>query len=206
MNLPAFLLWVTLFSVFTVGFLWPRRKRDWLSAGVLEGFLISLFFEMFGIPLTVYVLATLFGFEFSGGSDTTLFGVPPPFRVALLVIVLLLVAGGILLVMYGWRNVYRGKGQLVTDGPYAHVRHPQYVGILMVTFGLIVWWPTVITAIMWPILAFMYFRLARREEEEMRKEFGEAYDEYCKRVRMFLPVRKRENSSTDSEEARLRQD
>ena len=190
LNLPAFLIWIVVFSIFTLGFLWPRRKRDWYSAGLLEGFLISLFFEMFGIPLTIYVLATVFGFELSAGSDTTLFGLPHPLRVVLLIAVIIMVVGGILLIVLGWKRIHGRRGELVTDGIYAHVRHPQYVGILKVTLGLFIWWPTIITGAMWPILAFMYFRLAKREEEDMRNRFGRAYDQYCEHVNMFIPIGK----------------
>ncbi|MFQ5884714.1 MAG: methyltransferase family protein [Thermoplasmata archaeon] len=190
LNLPAFILWVVIFSIFTLGFLWPRGKRDWYSAGLVEGFLISLFFEMFGIPLTVYVLSTVFGFEFSSGSETTFLGAQHYLRIGLIIVFLLLIIGGFLLIVLGWKHVHGGKGQLVTDGIYAYLRHPQYLGIMMVTLGLFIWWPTIITAVMWPILAFMYLRLAKREEKNLREKFGIAYDEYSKEVNMFIPFRR----------------
>ncbi|MEE9115672.1 MAG: isoprenylcysteine carboxylmethyltransferase family protein [Thermoplasmata archaeon] len=190
LNLPALLIWILIFSIFTVGFLSPREKGDWYSAGLLEGFLISLFFEMFGVPLTIYVISAVLGSNLSSGSEITLLGVPHPLRLVLLGVVLLLIVGGILLVMLGWKYVHRSRGQLVTDGIYAHVRHPQYLGILMVTLGLFIWWPTIVTAVMFPILAFMYFRLAKREEKDLKKRFGRAYEEYCGRVNRLVPARK----------------
>lgn len=190
LNLPGLLIWILIFSIFTVGFLSPIKKGDWYSAGLLEGFLISLFFEMFGVPLTIYVISAVLGSNLSSGSEITLLGVPHPLRLVLLGVVLLLIVGGILLVMLGWKYVHRSRGQLVTDGIYAHVRHPQYLGILMVTLGLFISWPTIMTAVMWPILAFMYFRLVKREEEDMREKFGRTYEEYCGRVNRLVPTRK----------------
>ena len=89
--------------------------------------------------------------------------------------------------MVGWKEIYRSKNELVTDGIYGFIRHPQYLGILMITTIWLFAWPTLITAVMWPILLFAYYRLAKKEEKEMEKQFGEKYIEYKKRVPMLLP-------------------
>src|SRR5690606_25496611 len=101
---------------------------------------------------------------------------------------------GIILVILGWNVVYKkywrkeaGQGQLVTSGIYRYIRHPQYAGFLMITFGMLVDWATLPMLIMWPILAVLYYRLAKREEKEMLAEFGPQYEEYCRHTGMFLP-------------------
>lgn len=74
--------------------------------------------------------------------------------------------------------------ELATSGPYAHVRHPQYVGFVPIVFGFILQWPTLLTLGMFPVVAWMYARQARSEE-------GEAYRRYAEAVRAFVPRRSR---------------
>ena len=102
---------------------------------------------------------------------------------------------GVLLVIFGWKEIHRrywskeeGKGQLVTSGIYAYIRHPQYTGFLLITLGMICEWATVPLLIMWPILAVLYYRLAEKEEADMEKEFGSKYIEYCRTTAMFVPL------------------
>jgi protein-S-isoprenylcysteine O-methyltransferase Ste14 len=103
---------------------------------------------------------------------------------------------GALLVIQGWKVIHRrywskeeGKGTLVTDGIYAYIRHPQYTGFILITLGLLVHWATIPLLIMWPILMLLYYRLAKREEKDMEKEFGTPYVEYKKKTSMFFPSR-----------------
>ena len=81
--------------------------------------------------------------------------------------------------------------QLATAGLYAYLRHPQYVGFIVIMLGFLIQWPTIITLVMFPILVFMYVRLARREEREALAEFGEAYATYAARTPAFFPRRPR---------------
>jgi len=83
----------------------------------------------------------------------------------------------------------RRQGKLVTDGIYAYIRHPQYAGFMLVTLGLLVHWATIPLLIMWPILMVIYYRLAKREERGMEKEFGNQYLEYKRKTSMFFPLR-----------------
>ncbi len=101
---------------------------------------------------------------------------------------------GAALIILGWKEIYHrywrkdeGEGTLVTNGIYAYSRHPQYAGFILLTFGLLVHWATLPLLIMWPILVVKYYKLARREEAEMEKEFGEEYRLYRERVSMFIP-------------------
>jgi protein-S-isoprenylcysteine O-methyltransferase Ste14 len=67
------------------------------------------------------------------------------------------------------------------------VRHPQYAGFILVMLGFLVQWPTILTLAMFPVLVWMYMRLAHREEREVRAEFGEAYDRYAARTPGWFP-------------------
>ena len=94
---------------------------------------------------------------------------------------------GVFLIVFGWRRIYGAKGQLVTTGIYGHVRHPQYLGFLLITLGMNVLWITISTLLLWPILAVLYYRLAKEEDKKMEDTFGEEYRKYKHMVPMFIP-------------------
>jgi protein-S-isoprenylcysteine O-methyltransferase Ste14 len=162
-----------------------RLRRDWRSHGIYVAFVVSLFAEMFGFPLTAYFLSTALGLTlFERQFMLYMYRVGMPLG-SLITIV------GVLLVVLGWREVYRARGSLATTGIYRYLRHPQYLGILMVTAGWLVHWPTLPGLVMWPVLLVLYYRLSRREEAYLAQEFGEAYRAYASRTPMLLPVRLR---------------
>lgn len=171
---------IVLFAAFLL--LIPFRKKvGWRAHGAYTGFIIALFAEMFGFPLTIYFISSYFGRisfqnEFLDYMNST--GMP---------IGLIITGFGLLLIVAGWRPIYRAKEELVTKGIYRYVRHPQYLGLILVTFGWLIHWPTVPTAIMWPILVAMYYRLAKKEEKEMEERFGDRYLIYKEEVPMFIP-------------------
>ena len=88
-----------------------------------------------------------------------------------------------------WQVLYQAQrsGTLATTGPYARVRHPQYVGFVLVLTGFLFQWPTLLTLAMYPVLLWMYVRLARAEERENRETFGAQFDAYAARVPAFIP-------------------
>jgi protein-S-isoprenylcysteine O-methyltransferase Ste14 len=100
-----------------------------------------------------------------------------------------MIVAGFLVLSAAWRVLYQAQksGTLATTGPYAYIRHPQYAGFIMIMFGFLLQWPTLVTVIMFPILVTVYVRLARREEREVRVEFGDTWDNYAARTPAFIP-------------------
>jgi len=158
-----------------------RLRRDWRSHGVYAAFIISLFAEMFGFPLSLYFLSSILAaplLERYFMSYMYMIGMPVGSLVTFL---------GVLLIILGWREIYHAKDRLVTRGVYGYLRHPQYLGIILVTGGWLIHWPTIPGIILWPILIVMYIRLSKREEQYLADRFGEEYSEYAERIPMLIP-------------------
>lgn len=187
---------VILFLFFILSFITPVKRREWRSMGVTTAFIIALFTEMYGFPLTIYILTVVLGSKYptlnpfaheSGHLWVTFFGGGAIMLVLIHVISNGLILAGFFTMASGWRRIHKSKGELVTDGVYSYVRHPQYSGLFLITIGLLIQWPTLITFLMWPILIMAYYKLSRREEEEMEREFGDKYRKYREAVPMFIP-------------------
>ncbi|MTI69702.1 MAG: isoprenylcysteine carboxylmethyltransferase family protein [Firmicutes bacterium] len=170
------------------------KKSQRKPTSVYIAFVLAYVLEMFGIPFSMYIIAWFFGFTLPDG---ILWGHTLNQYIGHLgmYIGILITIIGISLVVIGWKNIYdnywskeKGKGKLVTSGIYAYIRHPQYTGFFLVTLGMILEWATLTLLLMWPTLIILYYRLAKKEEEDMLKEFGEDYKEYKKRTSMFLPI------------------
>jgi protein-S-isoprenylcysteine O-methyltransferase Ste14 len=188
-----------IFIMFAFSFFKPKTKRDWRSFSAFSAFLVALFTEMYGFPLTIYLLSGWLQSRFpgidwfahdSGHLLEMMFGweASPHFGPFHLLSFVLLGSGFILL-SNAWRVLYQAQrnGTLATTGPYARIRHPQYVGFVLIMMGFLVQWPTILTFAMFPVLVFMYVKLARFEEREAFAAFGESYALYAENTPAFIP-------------------
>ncbi len=191
-NWDLVIVWAVLFGLF-LAFIPFHKKSQRRPASVYIAFVVALALEMFGIPLSLYIVTWAFGFSLPEGF---LWGHTLQQYIGYwgMYIGLALNLVGALFIILGWKEIHKhywskeeGKGTLVTGGIYAYARHPQYTGFLLMTLGLLVHWATLPLLIMWPILVLLYYRLAKKEEGELEKEFGNQYIEYKKKTTMFLP-------------------
>ena len=187
------------FIIFAFSFTKPRTNRDWRSFSAFSAFIVALFVEMYGFPLTIYLLSgwlvrkypgvdffshdaghlwnTLVGWKINAHFD--------PLHILSNIVILC----GFILLAAAWKVLYEAQrtGTLAVSGPYAYVRHPQYGGFILIMLGFLLQWPTLATLIMFPILVTMYVRLARREEQDVAEAFGDEYRRYAARTPAFLP-------------------
>lgn len=172
----------------------PRSWREWTRAGLLQAFVIAFYADMYGFPITIYVLTRLFKLDVAGNLwDGNLWvyltGVPAVMLVSMIA-GYTLAFSGIALIVAGWREVHRAwrAGRLATTGPYRLIRHPQYAGLFVALFGeSVVHWPTVFSLAAFPVIVLAYALLARREEGQMLREFSAEYRQYQRRVPMLVP-------------------
>ncbi len=204
-NVPAYGLWLLVvinslvFIIFAFSFTKPRTARDWRSFGAFSAFIVALFTEMYGFPLTIYLLSGWLGsrypeldpFSHNAGHlwETLLGWKSDPHFNPLHILSNVFIFGGFILLSSAWRVLYDAQRThtLATTGAYAYLRHPQYVAFILIMLGFLFQWPTLITLIMFPILVTMYARLARREEREVLAEVGEQYAHYAKSTPAFIP-------------------
>jgi protein-S-isoprenylcysteine O-methyltransferase Ste14 len=202
---PAYGLWslviinAAVFILFAFSFTHPRRARAWRAFGAFAAFLVALFTEMYGFPLTIYMLAGWLGRRYPGLDllshdaghlwNTVLGWQGDPHLNPLHILSSLLIGGGFILLAAAWHVLYAAQRQytLAVTGPYAHIRHPQYVGFILIMLGFLLQWPTLVTLLMFPILVTMYVRLAHREEREVLAEFDETYARYAANTPAFFP-------------------
>ena len=202
---PAYGLWglafvnAAIFIIFAFSFFKPQTKRDWRSFSAFSAFIVALFAEMYGFPLTIYLLSGWLQTRFPGidwfSHDAghlleEMFGWKTnphwgPFHIASFIFI----GGGFWLISSAWKALHEAQQRrsLVTTGLYARMRHPQYVGFIAVMFGFLLQWPTLLTLIMFPVLVVMYVRLARHEEQDSLGEFGDEYRRYMVEVPAFIP-------------------
>ncbi len=180
------------FAWFIFRFLRPKKKIEWRNSGIFGAFIIALYAEMYGFPLSIYILSSVFGIDIpfthtEGHLWASLFGWGEPGAIIEMLIGYLGIIIGGSLVIAGWREIYHSKNGLTTGGIYKYMRHPQYTGIILITTGMLIHWPTFITLLMWPILVIVYYNLAKKEEKEMEAKFGEIWQKYKNKVPIFLP-------------------
>lgn len=187
------------FILFAFSFFKPSTTRDWRSFGAFSAFVVALFVEMYGFPLTIYLLAgwlqtrypglDLFSHD-AGHLWSTLLGESGDPHFGLLHLLSYgLIGAGFWLLSNAWHVLYHAqrRGELALSGPYARLRHPQYLGFVLILLGFLLQWPTLLTLLMFPVLLLMYGRLALSEERDMETRFGELYRRYAQRTPRFLP-------------------
>jgi protein-S-isoprenylcysteine O-methyltransferase Ste14 len=166
---------------------------------------VALYIEMYGVPLTAYIFSWVFGYNgvFKIYTLEFLIGlvVGPGefyniFKALIFPLAAAIIIFGILLIIFGWREIFNGKGKFVTTGLYSRMRHPQYLGFLIMTFGMNLEWATLITTVLWPLLAVLYYTLGKQEDKENEEQFGEEYLKYERSVPSFFPRLRKRNVST----------
>ena len=188
-----------IFIFFAFSFVKPKSQLDWRSLGAFSAFIVALFTEMYGFPLTIYFLSGWLAERYPGvnflSHDSghllhTLLGLDgnPHFDPLHLVSNSLIILGFFMLAS-AWSVLYTAQQnrQLASSGLYARCRHPQYLAFIVIMFGFLLQWPTIPTLIMFPVLLVVYVRLAKREEQRALEEFGDRYREYQERVPAWLP-------------------
>ena len=173
-----------------------RTRLEKRSGGVLATFIIALFTEMYGFPLTIYFLSSRLGIEIPFTHKyghllaylLTYIGLDILYGWALVMIVSnVMIIIGIIWISRGWEQVYSSDGELVTTGIYTRMRHPQYSGVILAATGFLIQWPTLLTLILFPFVVGMYYRLAMREEIDVEEKFKAEYLDYRKDVPAFVP-------------------
>lgn len=202
---PAYGLWSLviinslIFIIFAFSFTRPKKTRDWVSFGAFSAFIIALFVEMYGFPLTIFLLSGWLSQKYptihlyshdTGHLLHTLFGLKGNPHVDIFhILSLISIVLGLYIIGSAWAVLLKAQKQhrLATTGFYARIRHPQYVGFIMIMLGFLLQWPTILTLIMFPILVIMYVKLAKIEERDMDSEFGKEYEAYVTKTPAFIP-------------------
>ena len=195
-TIPAYGLWSLVllnslvFIIFAFSFTHPKTGRDWRSLGAFSAFILALFTEMYGFPLTIYLLSGWLGSRFpqmnllshdSGHLWHDLLGLTgDPHLDPLHLLSQVLIFAGLILLSSAWYVLFpaQQRHKLATSGPYTWIRHPQYSAFILIMFGFLLQWPTLPTLVMFPILVAVYRRLARSEEKQSEAEFGQGWLAY----------------------------
>jgi len=172
-----------------------RKRVDWKSMGIYTAFIVSLFAQMYGFPFAIYLISSPFISSPEPGSSQTILlsfsilGAQLNMTFWKIVGAAISIIGAVFIII-GWYDLYQNlkKNELVTTGIYAYSRHPQYLGIMLITIGWFVHWPSLVVLIMLPILLYFYYKLAIQEEKEVMDSLDDPdeYLEYKKAVPRFI--------------------
>lgn len=196
---PLVLINSLIILIFAFSFFQPQTRRDWRTFGTFAAFVVALFTEMYGFPLTIYLFSgwltsrfpeiNWFSHQSSHLLQTLLGWQGDAHFGPLHILSNILIIGGLILLAVSWKVLYRAQRNLeiACTGPYEKIRHPQYTAFIVIMVGFLVQWPTLPTLLMFPVLVWLYTRLARREETEALEMFGEPYARYAENKPRFIP-------------------
>ena len=195
-----------IFIIFAASFFHPRSMRDWKAMGAFSSFVVALngrdvrlsAHHLLLVGMARYFLSGWLGSRFdtltlthNGGhlwSELLGWQGDPhlsPFHLVSYVFI----GAGFWAIAAAWPVLLRAArdGELATTGLYARVRHPQYVGFLVIMVGFLLQWPTIPTLVMFPVLIVIYRRLSLQEERAVAAEFGTDWEDYARRTPRFIP-------------------
>ncbi|VAW93165.1 protein-S-isoprenylcysteine methyltransferase [hydrothermal vent metagenome] len=190
---PLAIIMIVIASWFFYRFFAPKTWKEWASAGLVQAFIIALYAEMYGFPLTIYFLVRFFGIDapnLNANLWSSFLGIGEFGMIISMILGYMLLFIGIGIFIKGWRELYqaRQKNQMITDGLYQFVRHPQYTGLFIALFGEgVIHWPTLFSITIFPFIILAYYFLSLSEEKKVLRQFGEQYKTYQDTVPMFIP-------------------
>lgn len=184
--------WIAIYAIFLL-FVPFYKKSQVKPAGVYAAFIVAFAVEMFGVPFSMFIIGWLFGIWLPEGIlwGHTLGQYIGDWGTWIGALVSLV---GASVVISGWSKIHKeywsketGRGHLVKTGIYRYIRHPQYTGFFLITMGVMMTWVTIPLLLLYCLLLFLYYGLAKREEKDMEVEFGDEYLKYKKTTKMFIP-------------------
>ena len=162
-------------------------------ASVYIAFVLAFAIEMHGIPFSMYIISIIIGKNLPNGIfwGHTFFNSIGYLGMYINIVLSLI---GFIIIGNGWYNIYHkywskedGERKIVKSGIYKYIRHPQYLGLFLLSTGMLIEWMTLSLLLMYPTIIGMYYRLAKREEKDLINEFGDQYTEYIEETKMFIP-------------------